>query len=173
MSFLETGSWPLPIVATAEILLLLCASTVIGWLVARLILRKQIRTLKESVSERKIELATCRSIITDMPAQKELTENPDGRVSINEPELLQPDDLKIIEGIGPKIEEMLNKEGISTFVALAETSPIRLSSILKKAGPRFQIQDPSSWPEQASLASSAKWDELTALKLSLISGRVS
>ena len=32
-----------------------------------------------------------------------------------------PDDLKIIEGIGPKIEELLNNEGIYKYAQLAAT----------------------------------------------------
>ena len=81
-----------------------------------------------------------------------------------------PDDLKIIEGIGNKIEELLNKEGIHTFEQMAETSVIRIGGILKKAGPRFQLHDPSSWPRQAELAKDGKWEELQQLKNNLISG---
>ncbi|MCF0051555.1 hypothetical protein LXM25_15920 [Dyadobacter sp. LJ53] len=81
------------------------------------------------------------------------------------------EDLKIIEGIGPKIEELLNREGIRTIEQLADTSIIRIAAILKKAGPRFQIQDPTSWPKQALLARDQKWDELEQLKRLILSGK--
>ena len=91
----------------------------------------------------------------------------------SQPDISQqaPDDLKIVEGIGPKIEEFLNREGINSFERLAETSTIRISAILKKAGPRFQIQNPTSCPKQAALAKEQKWDELNALKTLIISGK--
>ncbi|WP_439558769.1 hypothetical protein [Dyadobacter sp.] len=83
-----------------------------------------------------------------------------------------PDNLKLIDGIGPKIEELLNKEGIYTYEQLAEASVIRMAGILKKAGPRFQIQNPSSWPKQATLARDQKWEELAQLKRSLMTGKL-
>jgi len=83
------------------------------------------------------------------------------------------EDLKIIEGIGPKIEELLNREGIRTIEQLADTSIIRIAAILKNAGPRFQIQDPTSWPKQALLAKEQKWDELEQLKRLIMSGKES
>ncbi|MCE7066709.1 hypothetical protein [Dyadobacter sp. CY326] len=83
------------------------------------------------------------------------------------------DDLKIIEGIGPKIEELLNREGIRTLEQLSETSAIRISAILKNAGPRFQIQNPVSWPKQALLAREQKWDELEQLRKRIMSGKES
>ena len=81
------------------------------------------------------------------------------------------EDLKIIEGIGPKIEELLNREGIHTIEQLADTSIIRIAAILKNAGPRFQIQNPTSWPKQALLAKEQKWDELDDLKKRIFSGK--
>lgn len=74
--------------------------------------------------------------------------------------VVTPDDLKIVEGIGPKIEILLNNEGILTFAQLATTSPDRLTEILRAAGSRFQIHDPGTWPQQSALARDGKWDEL-------------
>ncbi|MBC7892029.1 MAG: hypothetical protein H7Y12_07460 [Sphingobacteriaceae bacterium] len=81
------------------------------------------------------------------------------------------DDLKIVEGIGPKIEELLNNEGILTFEQLAVTSPEHLTQILRAAGPRFQIQDPATWPRQAQLAADEDWDGLKQLQNELTAGR--
>jgi hypothetical protein len=83
----------------------------------------------------------------------------------------QPDNLKQIEGIGPKISQLLQDNGILTFAQLAETNPDRLWAILHEAGPRFQLASPESWPEQARLAADGAWDELRALQDRLIAGR--
>ena len=73
-----------------------------------------------------------------------------------------PDDLKKVEGIGPKIEELLNNAGISTWRALSESSVETLKGILDEAGPRYRIHDPGTWAEQAKMAHEGKWDELSA-----------
>jgi predicted flap endonuclease-1-like 5' DNA nuclease len=81
------------------------------------------------------------------------------------------DDLKIVEGIGPKIEQLLNKEGIMTFKQLADTSPERIKEILVAAGSRFQMHDPTTWPQQSAMAGDGKWDELKAWQNELNKGR--
>ena len=82
-----------------------------------------------------------------------------------------PDDLKIVEGIGPKIEQLFNQAGIWTFAELATTSPERLREILLAGGSRFQIHDPGTWPEQAALARDGKWEELKKWQDELNKGR--
>lgn len=81
------------------------------------------------------------------------------------------DDLKIVEGIGPKIEELLHNAGIKTWKQLSQTAADRLKEILDAAGPNFQIHDPGSWPEQAGLADRGDWDDLKALQDRLTGGR--
>lgn len=81
------------------------------------------------------------------------------------------DDLKIIEGIGPKIETLLKEGGINTWAELAEAPVERLKEILDAAGPRYQIHDPSSWPAQSKFAAEGKWDELKEYQDILIGGR--
>ena len=83
------------------------------------------------------------------------------------------DNLKKVEGIGPKIQELLNKQGIMTFRQLSETSPETLTTILRDAGTRFQMHDPGTWPKQAELAADGKWDELAAWQSELDKGRAS
>lgn len=85
---------------------------------------------------------------------------------------IKPDDLKKIEGIGPKIEEHLNNGGITTFAELAMASYDQLKEILDNAGPRYRMHDPSTWPQQATLAAAGKWDELKTLQDNLNGGRV-
>jgi predicted flap endonuclease-1-like 5' DNA nuclease len=73
---------------------------------------------------------------------------------------VKPDDLKVVEGIGPKIEELFHKAGIMTFQQLADTHPDRLKEILVAAGPRFQMHDPGTWPAQSQMAADGRWDDL-------------
>lgn len=82
------------------------------------------------------------------------------------------DDLKKIEGIGAKIEEIIKAAGINTYSELASASEETLKEILSGAGPRYSIHNPSSWPNQASLARDEKWDELAALQKELNGGKV-
>jgi predicted flap endonuclease-1-like 5' DNA nuclease len=84
---------------------------------------------------------------------------------------VQRDDLKRIEGIGPKIEKMLNDDQIYTWADLA-TSPVdRLKSILRRGGDRYKMHDPTSWPDQAKLAAQGRWKELEELQDILQGGR--
>ncbi len=79
-------------------------------------------------------------------------------------------DLKVIEGIGMKIEGLLNDDGIHTWEKLSETTPDHLRGVLDKAGPRYKMHKPDTWPEQAGLAHAGKWDELSTLQEKLIGG---
>ncbi len=82
-----------------------------------------------------------------------------------------PDDLKRIEGIGPKIEELLNSEGIYKYEQLATTKVDTLRAILDKAGTRFKMHDPQSWASQADLADKGEWTKLKEYQDYLIGGR--
>jgi predicted flap endonuclease-1-like 5' DNA nuclease len=79
------------------------------------------------------------------------------------------DDLTVIEGIGPKISELLKDSGIMTYTQLAATQVIILEAILKEAN--LHIANPGTWPQQASLAADGKWDELRQLQDELQGGR--
>jgi predicted flap endonuclease-1-like 5' DNA nuclease len=81
------------------------------------------------------------------------------------------DDLKIVEGIGPKIEELLHSHDIKTWKALSETDPERLKEILVAAGPNFQIHDPGTWPAQAGMADRGEWDALKKWQDELDAGK--
>jgi large subunit ribosomal protein L27 len=72
------------------------------------------------------------------------------------------DDLKKIEGIGPKIAELFNNEGILTFAQLAETSTERMQEILVAAGSRYASHNPGTWAKQSAMAAAGQWDELKA-----------
>jgi len=72
------------------------------------------------------------------------------------------DDLTLIEGIGPKVNKLLNKADIFTFEQLAATNIEKLQVILASSG--IFLTDPSTWPEQAQLAAAGRWTELQALQ---------
>jgi predicted flap endonuclease-1-like 5' DNA nuclease len=78
---------------------------------------------------------------------------------------IKENDLKLIEGIGPKIEEILKEKGIDTWKKLADAKPKIISEyLLEIGGERYRIHKPDSWPEQAKLALENKWKELKRLQ---------
>jgi hypothetical protein len=80
------------------------------------------------------------------------------------------DDLRVIEGIGPRIEKILNSQGIYTWHELAMTSIAHLEKILATAGKKFQMHNPSLWPKQAQMADQGLWNELRKWQESLDGG---
>lgn len=81
------------------------------------------------------------------------------------------EDLKKVEGIGPKIAELLNNAGINTFAQLGATEVDRIKEILAEAGSRYAAHNPSTWPKQAQMAADGKWDELKAWQDELDGGK--
>jgi large subunit ribosomal protein L21 len=81
------------------------------------------------------------------------------------------DDLKKIEGIGPKIAEILGDAGVTSYAALADMEADKIREILVEAGSRYKMFDPTTWPEQAGLAAAGKWDELKELQDKLDGGK--
>ncbi|WP_339650477.1 hypothetical protein [uncultured Maribacter sp.] len=73
---------------------------------------------------------------------------------------IKQDDLKLVEGIGPKIEGMFKDHGIKTWKALSETSLADCQKILDTGGTRYKIHDPASWPMQSKMCYEGKWEEL-------------
>lgn len=86
-------------------------------------------------------------------------------------EAAKADDLKIIEGIGPKGAEVLNAAGINSFADLAATSAEKIKEILDASEGAFNAADTTTWPEQAQLAADGKMDELKELQDRLNGGR--
>lgn len=82
-----------------------------------------------------------------------------------------PDVYKKIEGIGPKIEELLHNAGLATYADLAEAPVDKLKGILAEAGSRYTMHDPTTWPQQSKLAADGKWDELKTLQDELDGGK--
>ena len=162
-------------VAIIEIVIILAAAAFLGYILSRLIMKSRLRLLKNEIEQRQINLAECRSLpgqddgaINKSYAEKETVRKVYPTQQIQS-EIRE--DLKVIEGIGPKIEEILYKNGVYNYAILASMPPVRIAAILRNAGPRFQIHDPTTWPQQAQLANEGKWEKLNEVKTKLISGR--
>jgi predicted flap endonuclease-1-like 5' DNA nuclease len=80
------------------------------------------------------------------------------------------DEIEAIEGIGPKIAELLRARGIGDFRKIADTPVAELAAILEAAGPRFRLANPTTWPEQAALAARRDWTGFEKLKQALTAG---
>jgi predicted flap endonuclease-1-like 5' DNA nuclease len=81
------------------------------------------------------------------------------------------DDLTLIEGIGPKIAELLQNAGIQSFADLAKAKPEAIKTILDAAGKKFQMHDPATWPKQSALARDGKSAELAKMQEELKGGK--
>jgi predicted flap endonuclease-1-like 5' DNA nuclease len=82
----------------------------------------------------------------------------------------EQDDIEQIEGIGPKIAELLRAQGLNTFSDLAATPVEKFSSILDAAGSRFKLANPGTWAEQAALAAKGDWAGFDQLTKELVAG---
>ncbi len=80
-------------------------------------------------------------------------------------------DLRIIEGIGPKIESLFHEAGIRSFEKLASANLKTLRSVLEQAGPRYRSHDPATWRKQAQLAAKGQMTQLKKLQATLKGGR--
>lgn len=99
---------------------------------------------------------------------KDLPAEPAPVVKTEETPVL-PDDLKKIEGIGPKVEQVLNEIGVSTYAELAAADVEALRDALTAA--KLHMMDPAGWIEQAELAAKGDWDALETLQDELKGGR--
>lgn len=171
-------------------LVMLGVAALIGYIIGYRTSGSVAATLEEELAELDTELDGCRQtlVAVEVPApalqtQSFIAPEPIDMIPVpaEVPRVLPvvvatheaplKDDLKIVEGIGPKIEELLNKEGIMTYRQLGEASHERLTDILRAAGKRYQMHDPGSWPRQGELAADGKWEELRAWQDDLSKGR--
>jgi predicted flap endonuclease-1-like 5' DNA nuclease len=77
-------------------------------------------------------------------------------------------DLTLLEGIGPKVMDILGSVGISTFAQLAAAKEEDVRKILSKN--KFRFGNPATMIEQAKLAAAGKMTELEKLKAELKGG---
>jgi predicted flap endonuclease-1-like 5' DNA nuclease len=152
------------------VLLLLIVGAVIAWLLGRE--DQQLATTSPLPATPKPEPNHPQPVPSPPPV--EVTRSAMVEVDVAPPaeaasELVQPDDLTKLEGIGPKINALLQANGFHTFANLAQADVAILRQILVEAG--LRIHDPTTWPEQAALAAAGQWESLSELQARLKAGR--
>ncbi|WP_414692091.1 DUF4332 domain-containing protein [Phototrophicus methaneseepsis] len=86
------------------------------------------------------------------------------------PKNVKQDDLKVVEGIGPKMEKALKAAGIDTWAKLAEATEADIHAAIEAAGMSF-APSLGTWSQQASYAAKGDWDGLQTYKNELTAGR--
>lgn len=134
-------------------------------------LRGRIANLESVVAERdqlRAELDAVRGAAA--PAPPEPARGPDvspapdvGAASAVLGRSVLQDDLTLIPGISPGVEELCHGIGIRTWYDLATTEASLLRTMLVDAGPRYSTIDPSQWPEMARLLDGAEWQQFKDL----------
>ena len=112
---------------------------------------------------------TPRPVTAESPALPDLEEDRDQPLPAVPPMFVKPDDLTIVEGIGPKINQVLHAAGIQSLSQLSDSDVVQLKEILIAAG--LRLADPTTWPQQARLAAAGDLETLKALQASLKGGR--
>ncbi|UJH66031.1 hypothetical protein [Allomuricauda sp. SCSIO 65647] len=134
----------------------------------------EIKALEDKSIKLQADLEACNKKLAD--ASKEFSTTPPTATSLTEKskviafngkaaqaalgKKVKQDDLKIVEGIGPKIEQLFHSFDIKTWKALSEASVAKCQEVLDSGGDRYRIHDPSSWPMQAKMAYQGRWKGL-------------
>jgi large subunit ribosomal protein L27 len=107
----------------------------------------------ELKEDKKVDLVEAKEEVKEVKEVKETTKpKPKSKA--------KGDNLTKIEGIGPKLSEVLAAAGLDSFEKLAGSNPEQIREILVAASNRYKAFDPTTWPKQAQLAAEGKWDEL-------------
>jgi len=140
------------------------------------------QTTVESVSEAPAPEAPAEEAAPEAPAEEPAAEAPaEEAAPVAETPAEEPakeeapaatDDLTKIEGIGPKIAEILTNKGIATYAALAAASADSIKEILTNAEGNFGSHDPTTWPAQSKMAADGEWDKLKVWQDELDGGKV-
>lgn len=104
--------------------------------------KKTTKRVKKNVAKAKKTVTSTAKVVT-----KKATAQAE-KVAVTTATVMK-DDLKLIKGIGPKLEKIFNENGIETFAQLAKASEAKIKSILEKAGPVFKNVNFSDWVKQA------------------------
>ncbi len=127
---------------------------------------------RQSYTEIKIDDINGKGAAVKAESAKKATANVATKTAAaKKPVAAKADKLTLIEGVGPKIADLLVADGIVTFADLAKAKAATLSAILEKAGSRYTMHKPDSWPQQAALARDGKMDELKKLQDELDGGK--
>tara|TARA_R110000868_G_scaffold343120_3_gene604179 strand:+ start:52427 stop:52978 length:552 start_codon:yes stop_codon:yes gene_type:complete len=171
MENLNTWCWLIPAVVG-----IVCA--LFGYLIGKgknpvIDQTSELKTLKDKTVKLEADLASCNKKLSQN-VEMAVTSKPVAAITADEALLpfnaqaakavfgkaIKKDDLKIVEGIGPKIQQLFNSFDIKTWKDLSETAVAKCQEILDSGGARYKIHDPASWPMQAKMAYEGKWKEL-------------
>jgi predicted flap endonuclease-1-like 5' DNA nuclease len=152
---------------------LLCA--LLGYLLGRQIEKKSkvYVKLRADLEKQQSEINSLKNEITILK-QKSASLAPAFDVKLAESifgTTIVENDLKVVEGIGPQIEELFHKAGIKTWKALSETSVEKCQQILEEGGEKFKLHSPQTWPSQAETAYHGLWKVLKWWQDDMIGGR--
>lgn len=134
---------------------------------------KQVEVIREkAVGPRPLTSSEEDSVPADDDPRVDSRKPTDSGVLTNLIGETKEDNLRLIEGIGPKIESILKKAGLRTWRILSQMTAEEIREILlTEGGERYKVHDPSSWPQQALLAADGKFDELKAYQKGLDGGK--
>ncbi|MCF6349608.1 MAG: hypothetical protein L3J23_01075 [Flavobacteriaceae bacterium] len=135
-------AWPWPLLLTFLL------GALLGWLLSKLFSNNSC----ENCVSLQAELDACRANAKLKSTKK--------TVVVAKVDDSVKDDLTKIEGIGPKIAELLNNDGIWSWKQLSETTASNIQRVLDAAGPKYRVHDPETWSKQAGMASRAEWEKL-------------
>lgn len=123
---------------------------------------QQLGKLKASHASLQKEYDTCKARVAELESRQSLVaESFDpamARAAMGKK--VHENDLKLIEGIGPKIESLFHNFDIRTWKDLATCKVEKCREVLQSGGDRFRVHDPSSWPLQAKMACQGDWKGL-------------
>lgn len=128
---------------------------------------KSIQQLKASLQKCEIDKSVAEGRLSRLQAEH-AGGQAEGPAAPAYSQLFAADNLQIIEGVGPKMEELLRNAGYSHWSALAEADFETLRQLLDQAG--YQFANPHSWPRQARLAHEGKWADLIEFQQFLSAG---
>ena len=149
----------------------------IGKLSCKNIKEDEIVLLKNKIAKLEASLRICRennsNLETDLKFARKSTETSFDSALVKKifGKKIKENDLKIVEGIGPKIESLFHNFGIDTWKKLGEISVEKCREVLNSGGDRYKIHKPDTWPKQAQLASEGKWQELKGWQETLNGGK--
>lgn len=163
--------------ATGESVLGLLLGFVLGWIACRLVYGRAPRNVKPAQS---IEMPAPAQPPTHISAQAmqdpgPVRPAPSRMIDVGAARaagfnMKHADDLTIIEGIGPKTDELLRAHGIESFVQVAQLHVDDFLDILERGGPNFRLANPATWAQQALLAAENRWADLKHAQNGMIGG---
>lgn len=127
-------------------------------------LEANLETAKVEAANAKIAVASLTSAVAEIPFDAAAAKVAFGKK-------IKQNDLKIVEGIGPKIEGLFHNFDIKTWKELSEASIEKCQEVLHSGGDRYRIHKPDTWPQQAKLAYEGKWKKLAEWQDELDGGK--